>query len=518
MRLFGPTERAWGRSKSVNGSSNCVTGFSEFAPRQSTTLKKKVAAVFKPADEEPVSMSPPDSLISSPSPVHPRGSPDLLEGNGSRAARMAAAGFHPGEGAFKEVAAYVLDHRNFSKVPQTALARCTLVADSSASNLKTKMGAFQVYVENVGDADDWGPGKFPLEDVHRIATLDIRTLNYDRHGGNILVTKDGNGAFGLVPIDHAFTLPEVVQAVPWAVWMDWPAAKAPLSEETLRYIAGLEPDLEARMLHDELCGALRNRSYRSLKLATRLLQKGAAAGLSLYDIGILIYTREGEGEPLKSEFEKIVDEALESANQRQIHLGNEVFEEVLESPPTELLFPLDGHIPPPSPPPPASVAQSYNEDYIVKYASRLMDRLVARVVDSKTSGRRFVARARSIPDFSGMGSAPSATSAPGVQAPPPSPFKKGSDNIRFRWASSPPRGLGGGPMMSPPPPLLESLGESSASIAIGAPKAGSIATPVPVLQVRQQAMTTRPGGSSAMDKSSPVSPHEFEWTSRSSQP
>ena len=42
-----------------------------------------------------------------------------------------------------------------------------------------------------------GPSSFSVADVHRIGILDIRLMNMDRHGGNILVRR--SSAAGLVP-------------------------------------------------------------------------------------------------------------------------------------------------------------------------------------------------------------------------------------------------------------------------------------------------------------------------------
>jgi hypothetical protein len=459
---------------------------------------KRVTAVFKPADEEPADSSPTDSPASSPSPVHPRASPDFADG-GSRAARMAAAGFTPGEGAYKEVAAYLLDHNNFSRVPQTALARCTIAGrddktvavtgDAEANDdgkLQTKMGAFQVFVENVGDADDWGPGLFPRDSVHRIAVLDLRTLNYDRHGGNILVTKDDSGRYDLVPIDHAFTLPETVQAVPWACWMDWPAAKAPMSQETLDYIASLETDLDVRLLVEELDGAIRPRSMRSLRIATTLLQHGAAAGLTLYDIGELIYTREGDGAAAKSPLEKIVDEVVEAGERRMDHMPN-IYEPDARpagSPPNESFFRLDGGtLPPPSPPPPTH-PHLHNEQYIIRRATRKIDELVRSVVESKESGSggRHLGRARSMHDF-GFNLGVSAASAHGTlfSTLPVGAFDACEDRAPFSLKFSP----------SPPPPGESATAPTSIGVSFAAGREAK--------------------ASIGKGKSSPVSPHELGW-------
>lgn len=463
-----------------------------------------VTAVFKPADEEPGDSSPTGSFVSSPSPVHPRVSPDGHDIVHS--ARLLSAGFRPGEGAFKEVAVYLLDHHNFAQVPQTALARCTL-GESGTNQLRTKMGAFQVYVPNEGDADDWGPGIFPRESVHRIAVLDIRTLNYDRHGGNILVTKR-DSKHDLVPIDHAFTLPETVQAVPWAVWMDWPAARQPMSKETLTYISNLDPNSEARILRDELGETIRPGCLRSLKIATCLLQKGAAAGLSLYDIGSLMYTRDPDDAfpRAKSVLEKIVDEALESSLQRQSHLHDPFCS-------MDGLFSMDA-APPRSPSPVSS--EDHNETYIVKYAARRIDEHIASIVDSKEprgSPKSFLGRARSIPDF-GFGLGASAASALCATAPP-SPCVRDRVYNHLKFVPSPPRrsdSTDHGGRSS------DALLENSAKIANVLSQNGrSLVVPVPVpstgVNMRSDMRPPKMAISSVERKSSPVSPPGFKLDS-----
>ena len=50
-----------------------------------------------------------------------------------------------------------------------------------------KLSSVQSYVRHEGCADDMGPGLFDEDDICRIAVLDIRLCNLDRHGGNILI-------------------------------------------------------------------------------------------------------------------------------------------------------------------------------------------------------------------------------------------------------------------------------------------------------------------------------------------
>ncbi|KAJ8908806.1 hypothetical protein NDN08_005510 [Rhodosorus marinus] len=226
-----------------------------------------VLGVFKPADEEvQLETTDLDSAKSSASVL-----------------KYIRHSFHSGEGLYKEQAAYLLDHERFSKVPQTTIARCDITMNDGRTK-KTKTGAFQVYVENVGDTDDYGPGVFCVEDVQRIAIMDIRTLNCDRHAGNILVCKNGSQdtkKYGLVPIDHGYILPDRIVACPWPAWMDWPQSRQPLSNEAKDYASRLD---------------------------------GVEKGLSLFDIGSLVFVKD----PKDSSFlEKTWNEAYSVGYARQ---------------------------------------------------------------------------------------------------------------------------------------------------------------------------------------------------------
>jgi hypothetical protein len=152
-------------------------------------------AVFKPIDEEPMAEN------------NPRGFPLSVDGEGLKRGTLV------GEGALREVAAYLLDHptdgcksdgaEGFSGVPPTALVR------SFHKGKEIKIGSLQMYVQNRGSCEDMGSQAFPVKEVHKIAVLDIRLANADRHAGNILVCQDGDH-LQLVPIDHGYCFPEKV--------------------------------------------------------------------------------------------------------------------------------------------------------------------------------------------------------------------------------------------------------------------------------------------------------------------
>lgn len=166
---------------------------------------KKYVSVFKPMDEEPMAVN------------NPRGLPLSLDGEGLK------KGTRVGEGAFREVAAYLLDHpigghrsmfgdkNGFAGVPPTVLVKCFHDGFNHPSDKSLKIGSLQMFMENNGSCEDFGAGAFPTKEVHKISVLDIRLANADRHAGNILLGKEREGGQTvLIPIDHGYCLPTSV--------------------------------------------------------------------------------------------------------------------------------------------------------------------------------------------------------------------------------------------------------------------------------------------------------------------
>lgn len=172
---------------------------------------QKIVSVFKPVDEEPMAVN------------NPQGLPLSLDGEGLK------KGTRVGEGAFREVAAYILDHpisghrslfgdeKGFAGVPPTFVVKCLHKGFNYPGDLTAKIGSMQMFVENNGSCEDVGPGAFPVKEVHKIAVLDIRLANADRHAGNILIsTEEDNDQNVLIPIDHGYCLPTSVSTVSYA--------------------------------------------------------------------------------------------------------------------------------------------------------------------------------------------------------------------------------------------------------------------------------------------------------------
>ncbi|KAI8544955.1 hypothetical protein RHMOL_Rhmol07G0005800 [Rhododendron molle] len=262
---------------------------------------KKYVSVFKPIDEEPMAVN------------NPRDLPLSVNGEGLK------KGTKVGQGALREVAAYIIDHpkkghrlisgeeRGFSGVPPTMLVKCLHGGFNHPDGLTVKIGSLQMFVENYGSCEDMGPGAFPMKEVHKISVLDIRMANADRHAGNILVSKGEDGRTVLIPIDHGYCLPESFEDCTFD-WLYWPQAREPYTAETIEYIKSLDADEDIALL--KFYGwVLPLECARTLRISTMLLKKGAERGLTPYVIGSIMCR---ETLTKESVIEEIVQEALDS--------------------------------------------------------------------------------------------------------------------------------------------------------------------------------------------------------------
>ncbi len=98
------------------------------------------------------------------------------------------------------------------------------------SSKNVKVGSLQRFVESDGDCEEWGASQFPVEDVHKIAILDMRLANTDRNGSNILVRRQG-GKCRLTPIDHGMIMPASVEDLSFE-WLFWPQVATHLLNNT----------------------------------------------------------------------------------------------------------------------------------------------------------------------------------------------------------------------------------------------------------------------------------------------
>lgn len=286
---------------------------------------EQIIGIFKPQDEEPFCVNNPKGFT-----------PKSGQANGFK------EGIQGGESSIREVAAYLLDYNNFSGVPPTDLVVCQHPAfysngdttefpllqrtESSLkmdldeeSSPKAKLGSFQQFINHHGDCEELDPNiiaQFPVHEVHKIAVLDIRIFNCDRHGGNILYHIDtndrtGEDLYSLIPIDHGYSLPSSLQD-PWFVWKSWPQAKEKMSEQTKNYIRALDAEKDIQLLKNRFEGRFGEEHFQILRITTLLLKKAVETDLTFFDLATMICRRH-INEP--SDLERIVKEANEKPRQ-----------------------------------------------------------------------------------------------------------------------------------------------------------------------------------------------------------
>ncbi|CAJ1969230.1 unnamed protein product [Cylindrotheca closterium] len=266
-------------------------------------VRKSKIAVFKPADEEPYAENNPRGYL-----PHPVQSTSLREG------------IVPGEACIREVAAFIMDHEGFSDVPMTTLvearhpnfnsngsqlnvsqggasigAHSILSGGTSSSTTETKVGSFQQFIRTECSMDDISPSMIRVDEVHKIALLDIRLLNADRNAANLLCRRRSDNSLQLIPIDHGFCL-RASADVSWMdwCWLDWPQLKQPVSKVTREYIMRLDIEEDAKTLRDRF--NIDQKAIDYFCASSRLLKLGISKGLTLYDIACMCCRNDTLGE------------------------------------------------------------------------------------------------------------------------------------------------------------------------------------------------------------------------------
>ena len=148
-------------------------------------------------------------------------------------------GFEPGKGYIREVVAYKLD-KSFAKVPETIVLETPSAKLGRSSSNDIVKGSAQRFVANNGQSWDFGPARFTEESVRRIGIMDLRMLNCDRHGGNmLLVSSKDSDLSDLIPIDHGYCFPTSLADLDFE-WQFWKQAKSAFSDEELKYVADID--------------------------------------------------------------------------------------------------------------------------------------------------------------------------------------------------------------------------------------------------------------------------------------
>lgn len=245
---------------------------------------------------------------------NPRGLPLSEDGEGLK------KGTRVGEGALRECAVYLLDHpkngprsyngevMGFAGVPPTVYVSCLHNGFNHPEGVSVKTGSLQMFTENSGSCEDMGPSIFPVQEVHKIAVLDMRVANADRHGGNILYNKGEDGQMVLIPIDHGYCMPYSFEDCTFE-WLYWPQARQPFNIETIEYIKSMNAEKDIALLN--FYGwDVPLECARTLRISTMLLQKCVEKGIvTPFAIGNLMCRETVRKE---SVIEEIIQEAESS--------------------------------------------------------------------------------------------------------------------------------------------------------------------------------------------------------------
>lgn len=273
-------------------------------------------------------------------------------------ASTSSFGITPQTSFLRERVAYLLDKDHFADVPLTTISHF------AHKNLDTSLfpktpppdltGSFQIYKSNCQLANQtiyqdeyieagaskmlvllhrlyiwtirWFPlffgRRIPASQIHKVAILDIRLLNSDRHLANLLVDKNGK----TYPIDHGLILPTQAKQLRFD-WKKLIHAREPLSWKERRYIQQLDPNKDAQVLRES--GITDEGAIHRMKLSTYLLQAGVARGLSLYQIADLMLN--GGMKQRDNFFEKVVCKRVLSRGKSRALVIDEVLNDYLSN-------------------------------------------------------------------------------------------------------------------------------------------------------------------------------------------
>ncbi len=201
----------------------------------------------------------------------------------------------------REYAAYRLDYQRFANIPPTVVAT---LYDPELGGRVT--GSCQLFVEDADlavELEAKAVNCFSHSSVRRMAQLDIRLINEDRHTSNILIRDKQE----VIPIDHGYILTSELGRVNY-VWVFWDQAATPFSYEEQAYIFDLDPEKDRAFLIEEIGvqEKVANRHY----LSTMLLKLGTIHGFYPNQIGDIL-SRTYHRTASESKFEILIERLLE---------------------------------------------------------------------------------------------------------------------------------------------------------------------------------------------------------------
>ena len=142
--------------------------------------------------------------------------------------------------------------------------------------------------------------------------------------GNKKLKKDQKIGYKyeLIPIDHSLSIPDNLEVYSYDIcWMDWKQSEEKFSEKSLAYINSIDVLKDITILDHEF--KFREIWLKNIRITGTLLRKGAAAGLTLNQIGKML-CREDDFDDDDDEKPSLIEEIVERAqimakNRRSFH-------------------------------------------------------------------------------------------------------------------------------------------------------------------------------------------------------
>lgn len=182
------------------------------------------------------------------------------------------------EESIREIAAYRLDHEHFANVPPTVFAELEHPAFKGK-----RTGICQLFIPSSRALVKMDPGTIDTlssSQIRKMAALDFRILNCDRHTSNILLSSEG-----LHPIDHELCL-KASFPYPKFIWSKWKAADTLFTSSEKHYLAGIDVRKDHQILIEELM--LDKTSADLYCMATLFLKMAAMLPLSCRELANLV--------------------------------------------------------------------------------------------------------------------------------------------------------------------------------------------------------------------------------------
>ena len=307
-------------------------------------VNKETIAIFKPFDEEPFA---------------PNNQKGYVNKFGSETFRK---GILSGEGSIREFAAYFLDNKKKFDVPITTFVEVShpsfnkfnmnliemennnfdkikgsmvynflkenivssyynfsnnddidnfdFTSSKKYNFIPKKFGSLQKFIKSTDVAANFSFSLYSVEQVHKIAVLDLRICNCDRNEENILVIKkknkkDGKNYYKLIPIDHSLSFPDCLKIIDYELcWTGWDQVNIPFSKEMKDYIKSIDIISDMEKLSKLI--KLREDCWKMFRVTNTVLKICADYNLTLSEISNILYQTDYKHET-PSHIEKIIE-------------------------------------------------------------------------------------------------------------------------------------------------------------------------------------------------------------------